>query len=160
MIRLLHRPLATSAASKVGCDTGMVLAFITPLAVAALIGHITPVSASPQPDGRQMMEAMQGMQACMARVDRSALKRLHEQAERAQGEIRSLCRVGNEAGAQTQAMGLARQMASDQNLKMMQACLAQLPQLPMVQAMLPTSKLGVDEPSQGDQPRSICERLK
>lgn len=139
---------------------GLALAAMAAGLAAPPPGRANPGGATAQPSRQQMMEAMQGMQACMARVDRAALERLQQQAQQAQGQIRSLCRAGNEAGAQAQAMALAGQMAADPNLKTMQACLAQLPQLPMVQAMLPTSQLGVDDPSDSGQPRSICERLR
>ncbi len=160
MVQPLRRRLTCAAARLMAPGSGLTAALISLAVVMPPVSQANPTASAGQPSRQQMMEAMQGMQACMARVDRAALERLHQQAERTQGQIRSLCRAGNEAGAQAQAMALAGQMAADPNLKTMQACLAQLPQVPMVQAMLPMSKLGVDDPSDADQPRSICERLR
>jgi hypothetical protein len=107
----------------------------------------------------QLMEAMQGMQACIAGVDQASLKRLQHQAEQAEAEMRVLCRTGQENAAQARALALGQQMAADPALKTMQACMAKLPKLPMLQAASPLGQLTVaDEPVEGSS-RPICERL-
>jgi hypothetical protein len=51
-------------------------------------------------------------------------------------------------------------MAADPTLKTMQACLAKLPKVPMLQSQSPLGQLSFDdEPIEGN-PRPICERLK
>ena len=134
----------------------LTLSIVSVVPIRAQVNRPAPAN---QPDARQMMEAMQEMQACMAGVDRAALQRLQAQAERAQGEIRSLCRSGNEAAAQGRALQLSREMVADPTLKKMQACLARLPQLPMAQALSPLSRVPLADDADEGAKRSLCERV-
>jgi predicted lipoprotein len=109
---------------------------------------------------RQLMEAMQGMQACMAGVDQAALKRMQQRAEQAEAEMRQLCRAGQESAAKARALALGQQIGADPAIQTMQACMAKLPKLPMLQSASPLGQLRLDdEPVEGN-PRPICERLK
>jgi len=109
---------------------------------------------------RQLMEGMQGMQACMAGVDQAALQRMQRQAEQAEAEMRQLCRAGQENVAKARALALGQQINADPAIKTMQACLAKLPKLPMLQSGSPLGKLSFDdEPVEGNS-RPICERLQ
>lgn len=86
----------------------------------------------------QIMEALQGMQACKEGVDQADLQQ----------------------AAQACALELGRQMAEDPALKTTQACLARLPKLPMGQSASPLGQLTFDDEPIDGNPRSICERLR
>jgi predicted lipoprotein len=130
------------------------------LLLAALLPAAAVAQQPSQAEMGQMMEAMQGMQACMAGVDQAALQRLQQQAEQAEAEMRQLCRAGQESAARARALALGQQMAADPTLNTMQACLAKLPKLPMLQAANPVGSLSFDDEPIDGNPRPICERLK
>lgn len=121
----------------------------------------SPASAMPSDaEMGQLMEAMQGMQACMAGVDQAALQRLQHQAEQAEAEMRQLCRAGQETSAKARALALGQQIGADPAIKAMQTCMAKLPELPMLRSASPLGQLSLDdEPVEGN-PRPICERLR
>jgi hypothetical protein len=132
-----------------------------PVLLTLAVG-LLPASLRAQPseaDMRQMMEAMQGMQACMAGVDQAAISRFQQQAQAAEAEMRRLCRAGQQAAAEARALQLGLQMASDPTIKTMQACMARLPQLPMLQSASPLGQLTFDDEPIGGNARPLCERL-
>ena len=139
---------------------GLLLALVVLLQPASGLAQRQAAGTPSEPEMGQLMEALQGMQACMLGIDQSALQRLQQRAEQAEAEMRQLCRSGQENAAKARALALGQQMAADPALKTMQGCLAKLPKVPMLQSKSPFGQLTFDdEPIEGN-PRPICERLK
>lgn len=126
---------------------------------AATVADVAQVQQPSQMDMRQMMEAAQGMQACMAGIDEATIQRLRQRTQQMEAEIGQLCRAGQPVAAQARALDLGRQMAGDPVFKTMQTCIARLPKLPMGQAESPLGQLYDDEPVDGN-PQSFCERFR
>jgi hypothetical protein len=108
----------------------------------------------------QMMEAAQGMQACMAGIDEATIQRLRQRTEQMEADIGRLCRAGQPVAAQARALDLSRQMAGDPVFKTMQTCIAKLPKPPMGQPESPLGQLYVDDEPVNSTPQSLCERFR
>lgn len=79
-------------------------------------------SGMSQADMQRMMQGMQAMQQCMAKVDMEAMERLGDEGEKVQAEVKSLCKAGKRDAAQQRAMAFGMKAAKDPNMKMMGEC--------------------------------------
>ena len=75
-----------------------------------------------QADMQKMMQGMQAMQSCMAKVDMEAMERLGQEGEKVQAEVESLCKGGKRDAAQQRAMDFGMRAMQDPNMKIMQQC--------------------------------------
>lgn len=90
-----------------------------------------PPAGMSQADMQRMMQGMQAMQQCMAKVDMAAMERLGQEGEKVQAEVESLCKAGKRAAAQARAMEFGMRVVKDPNMQTMQECSKQM------QGMLP-----------------------
>jgi hypothetical protein len=77
-------------------------------------------------DMQRMMQGMQAMQQCMARVDMAKMERLGQEGEKVQAEVQSLCKTGKRDAAQERAMAFGMKVASDPDMRTMQECSRQM----------------------------------
>ena len=75
-----------------------------------------------QGDMQKMMQVMQEVQQCMAKIDQSKLNELQARSEQAAKEIDSLCAQGKRDKAQKRAMAFGREIVSDPTMKQMRKC--------------------------------------
>ncbi len=73
-------------------------------------------------DMQNMMQNMQGMQACMQGIDQSRMKSLEQRANTIQAEIESLCASGKRDAAQKKGMAFAQEMSSNPDVQAMRKC--------------------------------------
>ena len=95
------------------------------LALLSLFASTTQAqnpSGMSQADMQRMMQGMQAMQQCMAKVDMEAMERLGDEGEKVQAEVKSLCKAGKRDVAQQRAMAFGMKAAKDPNMKMMGEC--------------------------------------
>ena len=97
------------------------LVFAVTLSVFATAHAQAPAGMS-QADMQKMMQGMQAMQACMAKVDMDAMERLGQEGEKVQAEVESLCKAGKRDAAQQRAMDYGMRAMQDPNMKIMQQC--------------------------------------
>lgn len=97
------------------------LVFLVTLSVFATAHAQAPAGMS-QADMQKMMQGMQAMQACMAKVDMDAMERLGQEGEKVQAEVESLCKAGKRDAAQQRAMDYGMRAMQDPNMKIMQQC--------------------------------------
>ena len=105
-------------------------------AIAALAAIAHNASALPpggmnDADMQRMMQGMNAMQECMARVDMAAMERLGEEGKRMEAEISALCQAGKRDVAQDKAMAFGMKIAKDPDMQVMAECSKQM------QGMLP-----------------------
>ncbi len=92
------------------------------LCLLAASAHAQNPSGMSQADMQRMMQGMQAMQSCMARVDMEAMERLGQEGEKVQAEVESLCKSGKRDAAQQRAMAFGMKAAKDPNMKIMAEC--------------------------------------
>jgi len=97
--------------------------------LAILLFMLVPITASAQNqpnmnqgDMQKVMQQMQKMQECMARIDQDQLNKLQERSEQANKDIEALCATGKRSKAQKKAIAFAKEMASSPAIKQMQKC--------------------------------------
>jgi hypothetical protein len=97
--------------------------------LAIILFLLAPITASAQNqpsmnqgDMQTIMQQMQKMQKCMARIDQDQLNKLQELSEQANKDIEALCADGKRSKAQKKAITFAKEMASSPALKQMQKC--------------------------------------
>jgi len=73
-------------------------------------------------DMQNMMQVMQEVQQCMAKIDQSQLDELQVRSEKFKQKIDTLCSQGKRNKAQKQAMAFGKKMAADPALKQMRKC--------------------------------------
>ena len=73
-------------------------------------------------DMQNMMQLMEKMQECMAKVDQSELEVLEKQSEELGAELESLCKQGKRKKAQNKAITFSKEMMNNQALKQMKKC--------------------------------------
>lgn len=87
-----------------------------------------PVAAAAQNPGmnggdmQKMMQLMQEMQQCMAKVDQGELEKLEEQSEKFTGELDALCKNGEREKAQKEAIAYSKKMMKNPALLQMKKC--------------------------------------
>lgn len=91
------------------------LCFLFPVAVAAQ-------NQNPNMQGKDMEKLMQAMQQCMEKVDQEELRKLEEEGEKFEREIRELCAQGKRDKAQKQAIRYSKMMKKNPTLIQMKEC--------------------------------------
>ena len=71
---------------------------------------------------QNMMQVMQQVQECMAKIDEAQLNKLQKRSEQFKRELDSLCAKGKRDQAQEKAMAFGREISSDKTMKQMQKC--------------------------------------
>lgn len=121
------------------------------IAVSALVLAGT-VNAQPGMDQQQMQQMMlqaQKMQECFAKVDQSALMALGQKAQAMESELKTLCKAGKRAEAQTTALKFGLEMAKDPNVAAAKECGG------MMQGMMPKMSYPTSEKDMDG--RHICD---
>jgi hypothetical protein len=97
--------------------------------LAIILFLLAPITASAQNqpsmnqgDMQKVMQQMQKMQECMARIDQGQLNKLQERSEQANKDIEALCATGKRSKAQKKAISFAKEMVNSPEIKQMQKC--------------------------------------
>ena len=129
------------------------------LAILATISLLTSTALAQQPpagmsqaDMQRMMQGMQAMQQCMAKVDTAKMERLGQEGEKVQAEVESLCKAGKRDAAQARAMEFGMRVAKDPDMQAMQEC-----SKPM-QGMMPQQMMPYTDIEQ-DKNRHVCDGM-
>ena len=99
-------------------DKFMLLCVLFPVAAAAQ-------NQNPNMQGMDMgklMQAMEEMQQCMAKVDQEELRKLEAEGEEMERELRKLCEQGNRDKAQKEAIKYSKKMMKNPALVQMKEC--------------------------------------
>lgn len=99
-----------------------VLLLIPATLLAANPSGLNQGSTQNAPDMQNMMQVMQQVQECMAKIDENQMEQLQVQSEKFGKEIESLCAEGKRDKAQKQAMTFAKEVASSPVMKQMREC--------------------------------------
>lgn len=117
------------------------------------------VNASAQPPGgmsdadmQHMMQGMNAMQDCMARVDMAAMERLGEEGKQVETEVKSLCAAGKRDEAQDKAMAFGVKIAKDPDMRAMGECSRKMQGMMPQMAQSPYADLAEDDGS-----RHVCD---
>ncbi len=128
------------------------LVHIAALTLLAATAHAqNPVGMS-QADMHRMMQGMQAMQQCMAKVDTAKMERLGQEGEKVQAEVESLCKAGKRDAAQARAMEFGMRVAKDPDMQTMREC-----SKPM-QGMMPQQMMPYTDIEQ-DKNRHVCDNI-
>ena len=73
-------------------------------------------------DMQNMMQVMQKMQECMAKVDQAALDELDQKSKEIDAELKTLCEKGKRDKAQKKAIAYSKEMLKNPALKQMREC--------------------------------------
>ncbi len=96
----------------------------------ALMGVAPTQAQAPDPAQMQrMMEGVQAMQQCLARIDEKTLRRLEQRGEQMEREIDSLCAAGKRDEAQRRAIAMGVEFMNDPAARQMNACAKQAQEL-------------------------------
>jgi len=96
--------------------------------VVTVLCLLFPVVAAAQNQGMNgvdmqlMMQKMQEMQQCMAKVDQGELQALEEKSEQFEQELKTLCANGERDKAQKKAMAYSMEMAKNPTLAELKKC--------------------------------------
>lgn len=102
-------------------------------------------------DMQKMMQQMEKMQSCMAKIDQGKLEALGVRSEQMEAEINALCVQGKRDEAQQKAMAYGKEIANDATMKAMMKCTEGL------QGMMPEMSFkGLDEEAADQQ---ICDLM-
>ena len=71
---------------------------------------------------QQLMQQAQQMQACMSRIDQTAMIEMGQKAQAMEGKIKSLCQANKRDEALSTAIEFGRSMANDENIKIAREC--------------------------------------
>lgn len=75
-----------------------------------------------QGDMNNMMQQMQNMQSCMAKIDQKKVQGLEKKSNQFMAEVNSLCASGNREEAQEKAVSFAKEMQNNAIMKTMKKC--------------------------------------
>ena len=78
--------------------------------------------AQNQDDMGKMMQALQEMQQCMAKVDQEELSKVGQESEKMEANIRALCTQGKRDQAQSEAIKFGKKMMKNPTLIQMKVC--------------------------------------
>lgn len=98
------------------------LTTLTLLSLVALAAHARDPGGMSEADMQTMMQGMQEMQACMERIDQTALEQLSRDGEQMNKDIKTLCTEGRRDAAQARAMEYGRKIAKDPAMQAMAEC--------------------------------------
>lgn len=104
-------------------------------------------------DMGKLMQAMQEMQQCMAKVDRGELQKLEAEGEEFSREIEELCKQGKRDKAQKKAIKYSKQIMKNPALKQMKKCTE------ITKDLMPEGSSGADESFDFDPDRDghVCD---
>jgi hypothetical protein len=120
---------------------------------------ITPLSSFATPDTNQMdMTQMQNMvmelQKCMQQIDQQEMKKIREQAQALEKDLKALCDSGKRDAAQDKAMTFAMQMQKSPAMSKLKDCGKD------IQAMMPTLQDLSRYEKVPDKNDNVCDHLK
>ena len=98
------------------------------IAAAILAVNVLAINAYAQQD---MMQAMQKMQSCLAKVDMQQLEALSQRTQNIEAELKALCQQGNHQQAGQLAMRFGMEISNHPEMKKMQACTKDVGQMAM-----------------------------
>ena len=92
--------------------------------IAILLFMLFPVvaAAQDQNDMAKMMQALQEMQQCMAKVDQEELRKFEQESEKMETKLKTLCGQGNRDEAQNVAIKFGKKMMTNPALVQMKEC--------------------------------------
>jgi predicted transcriptional regulator len=95
---------------------------ITLLCLTPIISFAQNPMGMSEADMQNMMQKMQGAQACMEKIDRSELDALEKKAKKFQAEMKSLCASGKRDAAQEKAMVYMKEIVNSSAVKETMRC--------------------------------------
>ena len=122
--------------------------------VTIVLFLLAPVMAAAQDmseaEMQNMMQLMQKMQECMAKVDQSELESLAQRSEEFEGELKALCDQGKKAEAQKMAIAYGKEMMKNESLKKMRKCAE------ITKGLVPESSIPSMEEKYDYSARDVC----
>jgi hypothetical protein len=97
------------------------LSFVT-LMLISLNALAQPPTGMSESDMQGMMQGMQAMQECMAKIDMAAVDRFSAEGKQVEAEVRSLCAAGKREAAQHMAIAFGMKITQDPAMKAMAGC--------------------------------------
>lgn len=79
-------------------------------------------AAQNQNDMGKMMQALQEMQQCMAKVDQEELRKVEQESEKMEANVRALCAQGKRDQAQNEAIKFGKKIMKNPTLIQMKVC--------------------------------------
>ena len=95
------------------------------VAVLCLLFPVAAVAQNPNMQGvdmGKMMQMMQEMQQCMEKVDQEELRKLEQESEEMEAELKALCEKGKRKKAQNKAIKYSKKMMKNPALVQMKKC--------------------------------------
>ena len=115
------------------------LTTFTLLSLFAFAAHAQNPAGMSDADIGKMMEGMQAMHECMAKLDQAALEQFGKEGEQMNAEVKALCTEGKRDEAQAKAMEYGKKVADDPTMKAMAECGRQMQNaMPQMQSSAPT----------------------
>ncbi|MFN2309340.1 MAG: hypothetical protein ABR553_06330 [Gammaproteobacteria bacterium] len=122
------------------------------LTASLLLMMSLSATAQPPADSQRMLQGMQAMQDCMARIDLAAMQRLGEEGRQVEAEVKALCAAGQRDAAQTQAITFGMKIAQDSSMKTLAECGKQMQGMLPPMNQTPYADLG-----EGGTDRHVCD---
>lgn len=126
-------------------------AFAALSAIAVNVSALPPGGMS-DADMQKMMQGMNAMQECMAKVDMAAMERIGEEGKKMEAEINALCKAGKRDEAQDKAMAFGMKIAKDPDMQAMGECSKKMQGTMPQMAQSPYADLAEDDTS-----RHVCD---
>jgi len=98
---------------------------------------------------QQIMEKMEKIQQCMAKVDKSEMKALETRSKQFRTEVKSLCDSGKRDSAQKKAITFSKEMMKSPTIKTLKGCAAEMGDF--------VSKITVPDYADKDSNSHICD---
>lgn len=106
-------------------------------------------------DMQNIMQAMQKVQECMAKVDQEELRKLEEEGEKFDKEVRELCEQGKRDKAQKMAIKFSKKVMKNPALIQMKEC-GEITKGLMPEGSMPEEEEYEFDPSKGH----VCDDME
>lgn len=102
---------------------------------------------------QQMMQKMQGLQNCMAKLDQTEMKAFQQKGMQINGEVKALCSAGKRDEAMERAITFSQEVASSKLMQEMKKCGDGM------QSLISTFPKTLEQQSSGTDSKHICDSL-
>lgn len=123
----------------------------TLLSVFALAAQAQNPAGMSDADMEKMMQGMEPMHECMAKLDQAALEQFGKEGEQMNAEVKALCTEGKRDEAQAKALEYGKKIANDPTMKAMAECGKQM------QSAMPQMQSSAAPTPEELQNRHVCD---
>lgn len=99
----------------------------------------------------QMMQQMQGMQACMQNIDQAEMQAIEQRSKQMEVEVQALCAEGKRNEALEKAAAFGKEVANNQAMQEMSKCGEGM------KNMMPKIAMDAQNADGGETARHICD---